>query len=52
LRDLGRRVAYEAEFLRNRRTIQLEGSKLMDDGLPVEIASPNTCELIALRRLA
>jgi len=52
LRGLGRRVAYEAEFLRDRRTIQLEGSKLMDDGLPAEIASPNTCELITLRRLA
>jgi hypothetical protein len=51
LLGLGRGTAYETEFLRGRRTIQLEGSKLMDDGLPVEIASPNACQLIALRRL-
>ncbi len=48
---LGRGVAYGAEFLRGHRTIQLAGSKLMDDGLPVELASPNTCQLIALRKL-
>ncbi len=51
LKGLGHVTAYEAEFLRGQRRVQLTGSRLMEDGLPVEITSPNTCQLIALRRL-
>jgi alpha-galactosidase len=51
LKGLQRGTRYEAEFLRGHRTAEMTGSKLMDEGLSVEIAEPDTCQLITLRRL-
>jgi alpha-galactosidase len=49
LKGLQRGARYEAEFLRGHRTAEMTGSELMDEGLPVEIAEPDTCQLITLR---
>lgn len=50
LKGLRHGTVYEAEFLRGRSSARLAGSKLMEEGLPVELPAMNTCELIALRR--
>ena len=51
LRGLDAGTAYSAEFHRNPGAVRFEGSRLINEGLRVELPRPNTCELIALRRV-
>ncbi|HEX8984181.1 MAG TPA: alpha-galactosidase [Bryobacteraceae bacterium] len=51
LRGLQRAPEYQAEFIRAGTTARFTGAKLIDEGVRVELAQPDTCELIALRRL-
>lgn len=50
LKGIDRNAEYEAEFLRAGRSARFTGAQLLDVGVPVELATPNTCELIALRK--
>jgi len=50
LKGIDRGADYEAQFLRAGTPARFSGAKLLDVGIPVELATPNTCELIALRK--
>ncbi len=51
LRGLDRETRYQTEFLRAGRVERFAGSKLLENGLRVELPGRDTSELIALRRL-
>jgi alpha-galactosidase len=51
LRGLEPAAAYEVDILRRPGSARLEGSRLMSDGLAMELNSPDSCELVALKRL-
>jgi alpha-galactosidase len=50
LNGLARETRYKAEFLRMGHVVEVSGSALIVEGLPVRLPEPGTCELISLHR--
>jgi hypothetical protein len=51
LKGIERDASFEVKSVRTGFSARVRGALLLDEGLRVELANPNSCELFVLRRL-